>query len=217
MPIANERQAKQRVISIIKQLKKNLSLSEPPQYTFPDEPVATHLGIKVQEGLLPSGHDGLYHPDPPRIIINRSGSQERDNFTYFHEITHHLVRQDNELYSFLHEYCPTEADFTRTLDTYCNIGAAEFIIPSSDVQDMIRANGFGIELLSQLDEQYPASKPAIAFQLAGCALHKCVIVVCDYGQVPKREHQQHQLIASDSKDQPALFVRYYYSPKSHHL
>lgn len=175
MPITSERQAKERVVSLVRALKEELSLTLPPQDTGTDDPIAKHFGITVKEGRL-FRRDGMYHPDPPRIIIDPSSrSQERVNFSYFHEVSHHLVRHDRELYSFINDYYSSDKELELTIEAYCNMGAAEFLVPASDVRAAIKAKGFSVQLLPQLDQDYPASKPAIAIQLAECASHKCIV------------------------------------------
>jgi hypothetical protein len=73
---------------------------------------------------------------------------------------------------------------------------------------IVNLQGFSIELIRDLDEKYPASKPAIAIQLAQCASHQCIVVVCNYGVIPQRNQTQAQFIDIQEDVRPQLFVQY---------
>lgn len=208
MGITTEREAKQRMRDLVTQVKREMGLEKPPRYLGTADPVARHLQIDVKERTIIFGDGGQYLPiNPPEIAIDpTTGNQERLNFTFFHEISHHLIREDGELYGFLHDHCP--GDLHPTLEHYCNIGAAEFLVPADNVREIIQERGFAIELISQLDEVFPASKPAIAIQLAQCALHSCVVVVCEYGVIPRQNRGQGFFANMRDLNQPQLFVRY---------
>ncbi len=206
MLITTERQAKQRVVELVRQVKSKMNLQSPPEYMGVNDPTARFLGIAVEEGFLHLD-DGLYDSSPPKIIIDPDKSdQERLNFTFFHEVTHHLIRQDGELYGFLDDHSPEHFDETK--DMYCNIGAAEFLIPQFDVRQVIAQSGFTIDLIQQFDTVYPASKPAIAIQLAQCAPHQCIVVVCEYGQIPRHNRVQSGFGVRTGPAFSQLFVRY---------
>lgn len=206
MPIKTESDAKQRVRELVWQIKKELNIQHPPQYCGVNDPIASHLGIKVREQNL-SPDDGLYLPGtPPRIALDPAVSeQERLNFTYFHEISHHLIREDDELYGFLDDCSPQE--LSPTLEKYCNIGAAEFLVPMLDLRQIISSQDFSIQLIPELDQQFPASKPAIAIQLAECAAHECIVLICEFGLLPELNPGQTGL-GLRAAPQPCLFVRY---------
>lgn len=208
MCIATEGDAKRRMRELVLKVKRDMGLDKPPYYQGIDDPIASYLKIEVKERTISFGDGGMYLPrDSPEIAIDpTSGNQERLNFTFFHEISHHLIREDDELYGFLHDYSPK--DLRTTLEHYCNIGAAEFLVPAEDVREIINERGFSIELICELDESFPASKPAIAIQLAQCASHACVVVVCEYGVMPKKNSDQSFLGNIQTPALPQLFVRY---------
>lgn len=207
MPILTERDAKQRVLTLVSQVKDDLRLKSPPQYSGINDPIAKHLKIEVkeQEGLF---GDGMYLPGPPpKIAIDPTrGDRERLNFTFFHEISHHLIRMDGELYGFLDDHSPQ--DLRPTLERYCHMGAAEFLVPEVEVRKVISKQGFSIVLIRDLDERFPASKPAIAIQLAQCASHECIVVVCEYGVISQQNEAQAELIGTAEGILPQLFVQY---------
>lgn len=209
MSIITEKDAKQRMRELVQKVKCDMELDQPPQYCGVDDPVANHLDIKVKEQVVSFGDGGMYLPNrtPPEIAIDRTaGNQERLNFTFFHEVSHHLIREDGELYGFLHDHSPR--DLQPILEKYCNIGAAEFLVPENDIRQIITERGFSVELIRELDDVFPASKPAIAIQLAQCASHSCVVVVCEYGIIPRRNRGQIGFEGVSRPSQPQLFVRY---------
>lgn len=208
MGIIKEWEAKQRVRDLVIQVKHEMGLEKPPYYLGVDDPVAAHLKVVVREQTISFGDGGQYLPrNPPEIVIDpATGNHERLNFTFFHEISHHLIREDDELYGFLHDHCP--GDLRPTLEHYCNIGAAEFLVPADSVRRIIQERGFAIELINHLDEVFPASKPAVAIQLAQCAAHSCVVVVCEYGVIPRQNRDQAYFANIRDATQPQLYVRY---------
>jgi hypothetical protein len=198
MQIRTEREARQRVRALVQRTKAGLGLKKAPRYLGVRDPVAAYLGVMVKEARLPLGDEGQYIPGDPSIIVvdPRVGDPERLNFTFFHEATHHLICQDDALYSFIHEYASADAgSFDAVLERYCNAGAAEFLIPAEDVRQVIAERGFSIKLVEHLESIYPTSKPAIAIQLAQCAAHRCFVIVCEFGQMPQRQLPQASFIS----------------------
>ena len=208
MPIITERDAGQHMRKLVWRVKENMGQEFSPQYSGVNDPVAKHLKIEVRERKIQYGYGGMYMPgELPRIAIDpTSGEQERLNFTYFHEVSHHLIRQDGELYGFLDDH--SLQDLHPTLEHYCNIGAAEFLIPEADIREIVNNQGFSIALIRVLDTMFPASKPAIAIQLAQCASHQCIVLVCDYGVVPQRGKRQTELSGMPKDVRSQLFVQY---------
>jgi len=199
MQIHNEQEARQRVRELAQRTKSGVNLQEAPRCLGVENPIADYLGIIVREEFLPLGDEGQYIPgDPPIIVIDpRISDPDRLNFTFFHEVSHHLIYHDDELYSFIHEYTSANDNhFEIALERYCNVGAAEFLIPAEEVRKVIEEQGFSIELVEHLEPIYPASKPAIAIQLAQCATHQCFVAVCEWGQMPQLQIPQASLISS---------------------
>jgi hypothetical protein len=214
MMIMNERQARQRVIELVKQIKTELTIPSFVVYQGVNDPIAKYLGIDVKENPLPNNDDGQYFPanspflTQPLIILNpRIVEPERLSFTFFHEICHHLIRQDESLYSFLNEFA-TGDSFTATIEKYCNIGAAEFLIPGNAVRSEIERSGFQITLLEHFDKLFPASKPAIAIQLAQHASHQCFVTVCAPGAPPKSDGDPPIFLLDYISGQQMLYVMY---------
>lgn len=204
MSVHDYKSAKRRVIKLVSDIKANQK--SPFLYQGVINPITQKLGIKVKEENLPFS-EGSYVPlSPPQIIIDpRINDPDRRNFTFFHEITHHLIAQDDDLIEFLNEYAYHNEE--HTLERLCNVGATEFLAPLREVQALIQEQGFHISLIEVLDQLFPASKPALALQLAEAAPHQCVVVVCEYGLPPTRGQEQSGFSFA-SPLQPYLFVQY---------
>ena len=213
MEISTESQARQRLIERIRLVKAELIIQGSLRYQGIDDPIASYLGIHVGEARLPFSEGNYLPANPPAlpyptiIIDPRKGDTERINFTFFHEVSHHLIREDDDLYSFLNEYTLNE-NFQTALESFCNLGASEFLVPSQEVRNLIEQQGFRITLVEEMDHKYLASNPAIAIQLAQCASHPCFVLVCDYGVVPDKIDSQASLLETWQPTAPQLYVLY---------
>jgi hypothetical protein len=175
---------------------------------------AIALGIEVEEKKLDVDFGGYIPANPPSrpkpvIWLDSDDTDiEHRNFTYFHEISHHLIREDDEIYAFLNTIADRNDDLISLEERFANIGAAEFLVPSTEVSNLVFEKGFSISLLPELDSIFPASKPAISIQLAQCAPHRCFVVVCEFGNPPRNQPLQEGLIQNVEFQTPHLFVRY---------
>ena len=205
MEIRNEREAQERIRHIVQKVLAQAGLKEAPPYTDPPHPIATTLNIQLREERHPLGNgDGLYIESSRTILIDSSiQSAERKNFTFYHEIGHHLLRQDDLLYSFLDEYAGDDLD--RAKERCCNLFAAEFLMPLVKVTAHLSTTGFGVEQIRALDEMFSASLPALAIQMAQAATHKCIVVVCENGHLPTRDGRQ---LLNSASQGDCLFIRY---------
>ncbi len=174
-----ERQLREQVIELAQQARKQL----PDKASFKD--IERSFGLQLCEDHLPMDKDGAYIEDGSKIIINsKMTSDERRQFTVYHELVHHLIREDEDLYSYLHDTYEDTNDFDRTIELVCNIGAAELILPRDKVRKLIESQGFSLDLIPQLCRQGCVSGPAALIQLVQCAPNHCYGVVCDYGMPP---------------------------------
>ncbi len=129
MPLLTESAAQNRLRQRIADIKQEMGAKFTGTYSGRDDALAKHLEIIVVERPLGDMDEGQYilcKPPlipKPKIIINSSiSSQERINFSFFHEATHHIVREDDELNSFLTEHAIDDA-YDKALENFCNIGA----------------------------------------------------------------------------------------------
>jgi hypothetical protein len=170
--------------------------------------IEQRFGVDICEEVLPMDKDGAYIESESKIVININiTSVERRQFTLFHELVHHLIRGDGDLYSYLHDTYEDTNDFDRTIELICNIGAAEFILPRSKVRNLIEFQGFSINLVPQLCYQELVSGPAALIQLIQNAPNSCYGVICDYGIPPNSTNSnQHSFIRG--QQERTLYILY---------
>ena len=214
MQIKTFREAEQKLINLIEAVKQEAHIEYPYKYHGVNDPIGEQLGIEIKEQALHNQYGFYMSQSPntgkPTITIDPGSSDdERLNFTYFHEVVHHIIRSDDELYSFIDETAVQTDGLIALKERFANIGAAEFLLPGKEIKEAINENSFSIKLLLELDKKYPASKPAIAIQLARQANHKCFVVVREFGQVPSREAEQRELIETEKISNASdLYIRY---------
>jgi Zn-dependent peptidase ImmA (M78 family) len=127
--LLSERELRERVIKLVQSARTGLRGK-----ALVDE-IEEDFGIQICEGYLPKDKDGAYVEDKTKIIINNSvTSYERRRFTIYHELVHHLIRKDQDLYSYLHDAYLGPNDFDRMIELLCNVGAAEFLLPRDILQ-----------------------------------------------------------------------------------
>ncbi|MDF1500750.1 MAG: ImmA/IrrE family metallo-endopeptidase [Anaerolineales bacterium] len=178
-----------------------------PAGITPEEAVR-RFGLRIRLGDLPDGKDGVYIKDSKTIVISQVvTSKERRNFTCYHEFVHHLVRQEDELYSYLHETYSGPGKFEGVIELLCNIGAAELIIPRRKVRALIEAEGFTLAHLPRLCSDRDVSAPAALIQLVQCAPHRCYGVVCEEG-VPPTSIPTGQQALMPKPSKPSLYILY---------
>lgn len=182
MPILwSDRQLREQVVN----------LSQKARQILPDLPSASDIekcySLTVQEDVLPRDKEGAYIEQESKIIINKLiTSTERQQFTLYHELVHHLIRQDDDLYSYLHDAYQNTSDFDRVIELLCNIGAAEIILPREIVRNLIDQNGLSLSLLPELCQSKTASGPAVLIQLIQYAPNQCYGIVCEKGEPSSR-------------------------------
>jgi len=214
MQIKTFREAEQKLINLIEAVKQGANIEYPYKYHGINDPIGKQLGIEIKEQALPNQYGFYMSKSPntgkPTITIDPNGSdEERLNFTYFHEVAHHVIRSDDELYGFIDEMAAQNEGLNVLKERFANIGAAEFLLSGKDIKEVINENSFSIQLLLELDKKYPASKPAIAIQLARQANHRCFVIICEFGQISSKETDQAELIEKEKTSNTSyLYIRY---------
>ena len=171
---------KKQIIKLVQNTVKEYCSTEVPSF---DE-ICSGLGLNVREAPLPSGIDGMH---TGRTIFINSGIQneERKRFTQFHELTHYLIEEDGDLISELHEYTYSQEDgYKKPLETFCNIGATEFLMPSEKFRKLYKERGFNVELVPYAARYFKSSTIATTIQLAQIAPNKCITAICERGLIP---------------------------------
>lgn len=201
-PLLTERQLRERVIELVQVARKRL-----PE-TASEKDVEEAFSLSVAEEILPFDKDGAYVENESKILINRNiTSSERRRFTLFHELVHFLIREDGTLYSYVHDAYENSVIFDRVIETLCNVGAAEFILPRDQVRALIDQSGFTLNLVPQLCQQEKASGPATLIQLVQCASHRCYGVICEYGIPPNVLHADQQAFFQ-AHQSPTFYILY---------
>ena len=147
-----------------------------------DDPhrLSQRLGLSVHETSIGLGREGAawaqaIYLDPA------AGVPARRQFTFYHEICHHLLRRDDELFSILHDQYETDTLLQTISERLCNVGAAEFLLPQATVRAATLEHGFSIALIEALSQPGRVSRVAACAQLTFCAPHHCIAVVCHAG------------------------------------
>lgn len=143
-----------------------------PEEIWNFEKIAKQFNLRLESKPLTT--DGaLAHPT---IILNSSvTSPYRRAFTFYHELTHHLINTDDDLISQIHECVGSVDD---TIERLCNIGAAEFLIPSQKVVEHIHENGLTASAVFDLARENNVSYLATAIQLVSYSPVDCYLVIC---------------------------------------
>ena len=198
---------KRRVIELVRDVVNEYASTTIPTF---DE-ICSGLGLDVKVGELPSGTDGA-QKDKTIIINSQIKNEERKRFTQFHEVTHYLIEKDGDLISELHDYTINqEHGFTKPLATLCNIGAAEFLMPSKELTKLYNKRGFNVQLIPFAANYFKSSIIAAAIQLAQVAPNRCIAVICEKGLIPNdKASSKVSLLTTEnqSHNKPKLHVVY---------
>ena len=171
---------KRRVIEVVRNVVNEYASATIPTF---DE-ICSGLGLSVIEDDLPIGTEGMY-TEKTIFLNSRIRNEERKRFTQFHEITHHLLEENEDLISELDEYTYGQEDKHHPQIEYlCNIGAAEFLMPSKEFVTLYEKRGFNVQLILFAANYFKSSTIAATIQLAQIAPNKCIAVVCENGLIP---------------------------------
>ena len=194
------------VLKLVRDAVKKYALTSIPLF---DE-IRTGLGLDVKEVELPPEVDGVL-AERTILVNSRIQNEDRKQFTRFHEVTHHLINQDGELISEIHDATLNqEGEYNRQLERLCNIGAAEFLMPSEEFIKLTEEKGFNVRLIPFAANHFGSSTIATTIQLAQVAPNSCITAICEYGLVPnKTAPSQGHLLESQYLDpKPTLHVGY---------
>ena len=198
---------KRRVIELVRDVVNEYASTTIPTF---DE-ICSGLGLDVKVGELPAGTDGA-QKDKTIIISSQIKNEGRKRFTQFHEVTHYLIEKDGDLISELHDYTINqEHGFKKPLETLCNIGAAEFLMPSKEFVTLYEERGFNVQLIPFAANYFKSSIIAVAIQLTQVAPNRCIAVVCEKGLIPNDKASAEVSLPTtknQSHNKPKLHVVY---------
>ena len=122
----------------------------------------------------------LVHDEFPVIYLNNSRTHVRQIFTLFHELAHLLFRRNG---------------ITRgvkiggeKIERFCNRFAAEFLVPSSDLETRLDFPDYDDTAISELASHYKVSRPVILLKLVDRQLLKPL----DYKTKTRKWEQEHK-------------------------
>ena len=168
------------------------------------------LELDTKEVELPPEVDGIL-AERTILVNSRIKNEERKQFTRFHEVTHHLINEDGELISEIHDATLNqEGEYKRQLEQLCNIGAAEFLMPSEQFRELHKKLEFNVNVIPLASSHFGASAIATTIQLAQLAPNSCISAICEYGAPLNRTPPtQENLVKEESASvKPTLHVAY---------
>ena len=172
------------------------------------EEIINGLQLSEKKDELPPDKDGIL-ADNIIIINTQVRSEERKQFTRFHEVTHYLIKQDGELISDLHDtFWHDKKGYERILERLCNIGAAEFLMPREEFRRLCEETGFRVGLITEASQHFGSSKIATTIQLAQVAPYPCITAICEYGVMPNRTEHQRSLFPTKGLPSSQLYILY---------
>lgn len=168
------------LIDKIRYIKAQCEITAPCSYSEDSLNICNFLKITLIPKNLPNGEYAFYSRDKKLIAIDtQKGTPERVNFSFFHEISHHIIENDDEIFFQMTELVGDKKALDDIEEELANVGAAEFLMPSYEIKALIDQKGFSIRLFPEIYEKYPASRPAVLIQMAQYASHKCILCMCD--------------------------------------
>lgn len=203
---------KKHVIKLVQDTVREYSSTQVPNFSE----ICTGLGLDVQEISLPHGIDGMHRG---KTIFINSGirNEERKRFTQFHEVTHYLIEKDGDLISDLHDTTWNQDDgYERQLEQFCNIGAAEFLMPRKIFAGLYKEREFNVELIPYAARYFGSSTIATTIQLAQVAPNSCITAVC--ALIDKDNSTKQKLHITYSASSPStkyLLAKYTEIPGDH--
>jgi len=174
--IMSGRAMRAHVVELVRRTVIELGLSRNVGY----EAVVKALELPpVQFHRMPATTLGRRHDR--QITINSDITCDaRREFTIFHEILHILLDMDGTIPSELMEYVDGDSDdYHCRIEEFCNVGAAEWIMPSHEFKQLMDAQGWKLQALRQIKDGFRSSTMAAAFQFAHCNPDPCHVVICE--------------------------------------
>lgn len=182
--ISSVRDMRAYIVSLVQRKVKCLSLSSDATY----QEVVAALGFPpVRFERMPNGCFGRRHGN--QIAVNSDMTfRERIEFTVFHEILHILIDIDGNIDSALLEHLEHGSNhYVWNIEDFCNLGAAEWIMPSQDFRELMDAKLWKLASLRCVTEIFRCSLMAAAFQFAHWNPDPCHVVVCEAKWIAPRE------------------------------
>lgn len=180
--------------------------------------IANHLQVSVKPGRLSGDSLAFYDSSSKTIVIDpNKGNSGRLNFTFYHEISHHLIQSDDVIYSQMIDLVGENNNLDEIEEKLANAGAAEFLMPSEEIRRIIDNKGFSINLFPEIYGKYPASRQAVLVQMAQCTSHQCILCMCSQTMDEKLNYRLWVDFSTESPSSKYAIGKNYLIPFDHYL
>ena len=122
----------------------------------------------------------LVHEQFPVIYLNNSSQSVRQIFSLFHELAHLLLGENG----ITRDINPVDRD----IEDYCNQFAAEFLVPSSDLEKLLNYPRYNDAVIEELASHYRVSRPLILLKL----VNRNIFTSDDYWQKTEQWNKEYQ-------------------------
>lgn len=136
--------------------------------------------VSVPEFIPPDAQldcsvSGGYREQPPTLVVTRSMSKRRQQFTLLHELGHHIQRTDLAL----GEAVLAHREPEQFEEAACDALAARILLPDDMVASVVNSEGPTARTAVELFDLSNASRAAICVRLAGLLRSAAVVAVLD--------------------------------------
>jgi Zn-dependent peptidase ImmA (M78 family) len=140
----------------------------------------SEVQASVRYEELPKGESGYVIPlkdGKSRIVVNSLETEERQRFTICHEVAH-LALALPSMHDEVHAWAYAKRDLN---ETWCDMFAAELLMPASLFKAEILNEDPSLELIEKLSTVFKTSFPATASRFAALSELPCAYVTMDRG------------------------------------
>ncbi len=147
----------------------------------------------------------LLHPEFPVIYLNNSRATVRQIFTLFHELAHLLLGKNGVTRGINPQ--------GGRIETFCNKFAAEFLMPSDDMESQTNYVEYDDNTVEKLATRYKVSRPVILLKL----VEKGIINFEDYQHKVKEWTALYDLHKKKKSDEDSPGGGSYYNTQATYL
>ncbi len=122
----------------------------------------------------------LVHDQFPVIYLNNSRPHVRQIFSLFHELAHLLLRRNG-----ITRGVKTGGE---KIELFCNRFAAEFLVPTSDLESQLNFSDYDDAAIEKLASHYNVSRPVILLKL----IDQGILKPSDFKQKTKKWKEAHE-------------------------
>jgi len=154
----------------VKEILTELKFKKPP---ISIQEVADHYNIKIRYGVFDDSLSGLLYreKEQPIIGVNALHSSVRQRFTIAHELGHHMLNHEGELFldrSVLFRSVQSK-DLNLENEKFANLFAAELLMPEDMVRAELTRGNYDAEdfdgIVNLLAKKFDVSTQAMAIRL----------------------------------------------------